>query len=208
MVYLGTGKRVSVSESWWVLKKKDATCTAGKHGTSVIFILLLLIARLLLELTLPLLFSSSKNTKLLLKGSAETREKYTGGARGGLPARNTLSIFALEEKKRHWRQCNISVLVNDPRRSIPGDVWNRLLVRLYPKLRQIREISYMAAKVMFKKSLRASVNPFTPGNFTENHVLKVVEPFSGHCMAIKSEKLPQNRLQVVCFAAFWSRCII
>ena len=39
-------------------------------------------------------------------------------------------------------------------------------------------------------------------NFAENHVLKLVEPFSGHCQAIKSEKLPQNRLQVVHFAAF------
>ena len=45
--------------------------------------------------------SSSKNTQLLREGSAETREKYTGGARGSLPGRNTFAIFVLEERKRH-----------------------------------------------------------------------------------------------------------
>ena len=59
-----------------------------------------------------------------------------------------------------------------------------------------------------QKSRSQSINPFTPGNFVENHVLKLVEPFSGHCLAIKSGKLPQNRLQVVHFAAFWSRLLI
>ena len=31
-----------------------------------------------------------------------------------------------------------------------------------------------------------SVNPFTPGDFAEKRVLKLVEWFSGHCRAIKS----------------------
>ena len=62
-------------------------------------------------------------------------------------------------------------------------------MRVYPKLRQISETSYIAAKVIFfKKSLHESTNPFTPGNFAENHVLKLVEPFSGHRQAIKNEK--------------------
>ena len=47
-----------------------------------------------------------------------------------------------------------------------------------------------------------------PGDFAEKHVLKLVEWFSGHCRAIKSQNLPQSRLQVVQFAAFWSRCKI
>ena len=29
-------------------------------------------------------------------------------------------------------------------------------------------------------------NPFTPGNFAKKLVLKLVELFSGHCLAIKS----------------------
>ena len=29
-------------------------------------------------------------------------------------------------------------------------------------------------------------NPFTPGDFAEKRVLKLVEWFSGHCRAIKS----------------------
>ena len=68
-------------------------------------------------------------------------------------------------------------------------------MRLYPKLRQISETSYIAAKVIKKKKkkrLRESINPFIPGNVAENHVLKLVEPFSGHYLAIKSEKLPQT----------------
>lgn len=69
LVPFSTGKLASFSESRRV-HAKDATCTAGKRGTSVIN-LLLLVARLLLELTVPLLFSSSKNTQLLHKGSAE-----------------------------------------------------------------------------------------------------------------------------------------
>ena len=39
-------------------------------------------------------------------------------------------------------------------------------------------------------------------------VLKLPEPFSGHCLAIKSKKFPQSHLQVVHFTAFWSRCKI
>ena len=43
-------------------------------------------------------------------------------------------------------------------------------------------------------------NPLATGNFSQNRVLKLF-------VAIKSENLPQNRLQVgvVHFAAFWSR---
>ena len=29
-------------------------------------------------------------------------------------------------------------------------------------------------------------SPFAPGNFAKKHVLKLVEPFSGHCRAMKS----------------------
>ena len=44
------------------------------------------------------------------------------------------------------------------------------------------------------------INPFATGNFAQNRVLKLF-------VAIKSENLAQNRLQVgvVHFAAFWSR---
>ena len=45
------------------------------------------------------------------------------------------------------------------------------------------------------------LNPFTPGNFAEKRVLKLVEPFSGHCRAIESQNLPQSSLQVTDFAA-------
>ena len=58
LVHFSTGKLASFSESRRV-HTKDANCTAGKCATSVI-ILLLLIARLLLALGVPLLFPSSK----------------------------------------------------------------------------------------------------------------------------------------------------
>ena len=45
-------------------------------------------------------------------------------------------------------------------------------------------------------------NPFAPGDFAEKRVLKLVEWFSGHCRAIKSQNLPQSGLQVVHLAAF------
>ena len=35
-------------------------------------------------------------------------------------------------------------------------------------------------------SYRDFLNPFTPGNFAEKDILKLVKPFSGHCLAIKS----------------------
>ena len=73
LVHFSTGKLAPFSESRRV-HTKDATCTAGKRGASVV-ILLLLVARLSLELTVSLLFSSSKNTQLLREGSAETSEK-------------------------------------------------------------------------------------------------------------------------------------
>ena len=37
-------------------------------------------------------------------------------------------------------------------------------------------------------------NPFAPGDFAEKRVLKLVEWFSGHCHAIKSQNLPQTGL--------------
>ena len=52
------------------------------------------------------------------------------------------------------------------------------------------------------------INPFAPGNFAKKHILKLVEQFSGHFLAIKSQNLPQSRLQVVHLVAFWSRCKI
>ena len=52
------------------------------------------------------------------------------------------------------------------------------------------------------------LNPFAPGDFAEKRVFELVEWFSGHCRAIKSENLPQTGLQVVHLAAFWSRCKI
>ena len=128
-------------------------------------------------------------------------EVYQGGI---------LSLFLFSKRGSITESSdNISVPVNDPRRSIHGDVWNRLLVHLYTKLRQISESSYIAAKVIFLNRVYMSLLTHSPlENFAENHVLKLVEPFSGHCQAIKSEKLPQNRLQVVHFAAFWSSLLI
>ena len=58
LVHFSTGKLALVWESRRV-HTKDATCTAGKRGTSVI-ILLSLIAPLLLALTVPLLFQVRK----------------------------------------------------------------------------------------------------------------------------------------------------
>ena len=52
------------------------------------------------------------------------------------------------------------------------------------------------------------VNTFALGDFAEKCILKLVEWFSGHYRAIKSENLTQCRLQVVHFTAFWSRCKI
>ena len=44
------------------------------------------------------------------------------------------------------------------------------------------------------------LDPFAPGNFAENRVLKPVEPFSG----LKRENLPQNPTKVMYFAALTS----
>ena len=49
---------------------------------------------------------------------------------------------------------------------------------------------------------RMTINPFAPGDFAEKRVLRLVEWFSGHCRAIKSQNLPQTSLQVVHFTAF------
>ena len=35
-------------------------------------------------------------------------------------------------------------------------------------------------------ALKDTFNPFAPGDFAENRVLKLVKWFSGHCHAIKS----------------------
>ena len=40
--------------------------------------------------------------------------------------------------------------------------------------------------IVTKLSLILSFNPFTPGDFAEKRVLKLVEWFSDHCRAIKS----------------------
>ena len=53
-----------------------------------------------------------------------------------------------------------------------------------------------------------SFNPFALGDFAEKRLLKLVEWFSGHCRAVKSNNLPQSRFQVVHFAAFRSSCKI
>ena len=52
------------------------------------------------------------------------------------------------------------------------------------------------------------IRPFAPGNVAEKRVLKLVEPFSGHRLAIKILNVPQSRFQVVHLAVFWSRCKI
>ena len=49
-------------------------------------------------------------------------------------------------------------------------------------------------------------NPFAPENFAEKRVLKLVEPFSGHCLAKKSQYLPQSCLQVTPFVALTDLC--
>ena len=55
------------------------------------------------------------------------------------------------------------------------------------------------------KKKQPSMSPFllhvAPGDFAGKHVLKLVEWFSGHCHAIKSQNLTQSCLQVVQFAA-------
>jgi len=59
-----------------------------------------------------------------------------------------------------------------------------------------------------KQKLANLLNPFAPGDFAEKPVLKLVEWFSGHCRAIKSQNLPKTYLPVVHFTAFLSRCKI
>ena len=49
-------------------------------------------------------------------------------------------------------------------------------------------------------------NPFSAANFTRKPFLKLVEPFSGYCLAIKSQKIPQCHLQVKHFMSFYSKC--
>ena len=55
-------------------------------------------------------------------------------------------------------------------------------------------------------SLFTLFNPFAPENFAEKRVLKLVEPFSGHCLAKKSQDLPQSCLQVTPFVALIDLC--
>ena len=47
-------------------------------------------------------------------------------------------------------------------------------------LKQLNSIMYVS------KIIKISINPFTPGDFAEKCVLKLVEWFSGHYRAIKS----------------------
>lgn len=140
---------------------KDATCTAGKRWNSV-FILLLLIARLLPALTVQLLFQARKTRSSYVKEALKhvkniqvvPGEVYQGGI---------LSLFLFSKRGSVTESSdNISVPVNDPRRSIHGDVWNRLLVHLYPKLRQISESSYIAAKVIFLNRVYMSLLTHSP----------------------------------------------
>ena len=49
-------------------------------------------------------------------------------------------------------------------------------------------------------------NPFAPENFAKKRVLKFVKPFSGQCLAINSQDLPQNCLQVIPFVALIDLC--
>lgn len=51
---------------------------------------------------------------------------------------------------------------------------------------------------------RTPGGPFAPVNFTEKHLSKLFEPFSGHCMAIMSQNYPKRRFKHC--AAFCSRC--
>ena len=48
-----------------------------------------------------------------------------------------------------------------------------------------------------------SFNPLTQGNFAKKLVLKLVELFSDHCLAIKSQVLPKN-----CFEAVYFVCTL
>ena len=43
---------------------------------------------------------------------------------------------------------------------------------------------------------RSNLNLFTSKNFAEKSILKLVEPFSSPCLAIKSKDLAQSRLQM------------
>ena len=83
---------------------------------------------------------------------------------------------------------------NDPYQQTPHSLVFQLegLVCKYHKPRQL-------------KKKQPSMSPFllhvAPGDFAGKHVLKLVEWFSGHCHAIKSQNLTQSCLQVVQFAA-------
>ena len=52
-------------------------------------------------------------------------------------------------------------------------------------------IKRSARRMIEKQSQSKPVNPFSPGDFAEKRVLKLVEWFSGHCRAIKSYHLPE-----------------
>ena len=49
------------------------------------------------------------------------------------------------------------------------------------------------------KTKQCFFNLFTPGNVVEKRVLQLVQPFSGHSLAIKSSNVPNSRFQVVQF---------
>ena len=79
-----------------------------------------------------------------------------------------------------WRLC-LTVCMNLKQRS--SDVTGRPLVSDITE-GVIRIWSYQM-KFRLKKK-KTSFNPFVPGNFGEKGVLKLVKPFSSHCLAIKS----------------------
>ena len=58
--------------------------------------------------------------------------------------------------------------------------------------------SYKRNKLPLKTELYSRVlgkqfNSFTPGDFSEKPVLKLVKPFSGHCRAIKRQEKGKKR---------------
>ena len=46
---------------------------------------------------------------------------------------------------------------------------------------------------LYSRVLRKKFNPFAPGDFAEELILKLVEWFSGHCRAIKRQEKVKKR---------------
>ena len=70
------------------------------------------------------------------------------------------------------------------------------------------EISFITLSIQrysgnHKPSSLLQINPFTPGNFAENRILKLVEQFSSHCLALLRAKTYHKALLAGChFVAF------